>query len=136
MEISGADWVDVLVDWALGQIWEYVSTIALYVYPLITRTKNTSEEPLLTIDGFTAGWGVRNLLGVIYLQVYWLVTSAGELSRCKYCERIISYAPPLPVEKGRKARKPRSDREFCDKRCRQNYHYQHRVKPARQRGRA
>ena len=69
-----------------------------------------------------------------YLQFYWLVTSHSELSRCKQCGRIISYAPPVPTTENKKARKPRRDKEFCDSRCRQNYHYHNRVKPARRSG--
>jgi hypothetical protein len=73
-------------------------------------------------------WRPRNLLGAMYLQFYWLITSESDLSRCRYCGRIISYAPPV-VES--KARKPRKDKEFCDSRCRQNYHYHNRIKPER-----
>ena len=75
-----------------------------------------------------ASWWPRNLLGVIYLQFYWLMTSAGELSRCKYCNRIIAYAQPGPDSGQRKLRK---DKEFCDSRCRQNYHYHNRIRPKR-----
>jgi len=63
----------------------------------------------------------------MYLQFFWLITSSGYLSHCRHCGRIISYAPPLSAGK---ARKPHKDKEFCDSRCRQNYHYHNRIKPA------
>ena len=66
------------------------------------------------------------------LQFYWLITSGGELDHCKYCGRVISNAPPVPGSRTVKERKPRSDKTFCNSRCRQNYHYHTRIKPARQ----
>jgi hypothetical protein len=129
MHETGSEWIDVLVDRALGQVWEHVMALAVFAYPAITPTGSLNSRPLLTVDRLNASWGVRNLLGAMYLQFFWLVTSAGKLSRCKYCGGIISYAPPVPVGEGRK---PRKDKEFCDSRCRQNFHYQNRIKPARQ----
>jgi hypothetical protein len=126
---TGCDQIDVLVDRAIGQVWEHVMALAVFAYPAITPTGSLNSRPLLTVDRLNASWGVRNLLGAMYLQFFWLVTSAGKLSRCKYCGGIISYAPPVPVGEGRK---PRKDKEFCDSRCRQNFHYQNRIKPARQ----
>ena len=71
---------------------------------------------------------MRNLLGAMYLQFYWLTTSESDLSRCKYCGHIIPYAPP---SLGSPNRKPRKDREFCDRRGRQNYHYHNSIKVGR-----
>jgi hypothetical protein len=128
MEETGSDWIDVLVDRALGQVWEHIMALAVFAYPTISPMGSVHQQPLLTVDRLNASWGVRNLLGAMYLQFFWLVTSAGELARCKYCGRIISYAPPMPESE---KRKPRKDKEFCDSRCRQNYHYHNRIKPAR-----
>jgi len=125
---SGSDWTDVLVDQALGQVWAYLDALSVFAYPTISPMGSLHQQPLLTVDRLNASWGVRNLLGAMYLQFFWLVTSAGELARCKYCGRIISYAPTWPESEGRK---PRKDKEFCDSRCRQNYHYHNRIKPAR-----
>ena len=130
MQETGSEWIDVLVHEALGQVWEHVMALAVFAYPAITPAGSLNARPLLTVDRLNASWGVRNLLGAMYLQFFWLVTSAGDLSRCKYCGRIISYAPPIPIGKEHKARKPRKDKEFCDSRCRQNYHYHNRIKPA------
>jgi hypothetical protein len=132
MQETGSDRIDVLVHRALAQVWEHVMALAVFAYPAISPTDNGHERLLLSVDGLNASWGVRNLLGAMYLQFFWLVTSAGELSRCKYCGRIISYAPPVPVGEEHKVRKPRKDKEFCDSRCRQNFHYHNRIKPSRQ----
>lgn len=72
-----------------------------------------------------------NLLGAVYLQFYWVMTSTGDLPRCKYCGQIISHAPSI-ADSGETGRKPREDKELCDKRCRYNYHYHNRTKPARE----
>ena len=87
------------------------------------------EDLLWAPEGMAPSLRPRNLLGAMYVQFYWLVASAGDLSRCKHCNRIISYASPIP---GSRDRKPRKDKEFCDKRCRQNYHYHNRIKPSPQ----
>lgn len=70
----------------------------------------------------------RNLLGAMYIQFYWLITSAGELSRCKYCNALM---PSASSGFGDKNRKPRRDKKFCSSQCRQNYHYHHSTKPRR-----
>jgi hypothetical protein len=126
-EASDLDWTDVLINSALRRVIEYASgDLYVYAYPSITY-----PDDFLTVNRLTRSWGARNLLGAMGLQFYWLITSAGELSRCKHCGRIISYAPPIPAGEDHKARKPRKDKEFCDSRCRQNYHYHNRIKPTR-----
>jgi hypothetical protein len=125
-----SDWNAFLADRALRDIWWMVgSALSIFAYPSIS-VQATSAHPKgeLSPEKVTSTWRVRNLLGAIYLQFYWLITSMSDLSRCKYCGRIISYAPSMP-ESGR--RKPRKDKEFCDSRCRQNYHYHNRIKPSR-----
>jgi len=64
----------------------------------------------------------------MYLQMYQLMISSGKLSRCRHSGRIISHASPMP---GSKERKTYRNKEFCDNRCRQNYHYHNVVKPKR-----
>jgi len=61
--------------------------------------------------------GFENLLGAMYLQMYWLMTSRGDLARCEYCGRVISLSRPHP-----ESRKRRRDRRFCDDACRQAHH--------------
>ncbi len=70
------------------------------------------------------GWGFKNLLGAMYMQMRWLMASGADLKRCLFCGRIISLAPPAPG-----VRKPRSNKKFCNKSCRQNYDYHNRRKP-------
>jgi hypothetical protein len=81
-------------------------------------------------DLLTRSWVPVNLLGAMYLQFYWVMTSSGDLSRCKYCSQIISRAPS--VDGSAQTRKPRNKNQFSDSRCRYNYHYHNRIKPARQ----
>ena len=63
-------------------------------------------------------WAFKSLLGAMYLQMYWLMTSGGDgVSSCGYCGRIISLARPYP-----EGRKRRQDKRFCDDACRQAHH--------------
>jgi hypothetical protein len=62
-------------------------------------------------------WSFDNLLGAMYLQMWWVVISSGDLSRCEHCSRLISLTRPSPG-----ARKRRSDKRFCDDACRQRHH--------------
>jgi hypothetical protein len=122
-------WNSFLVDKALFDIWSTVgAALSAFTYPSITSTDGSGP---LTPHKLTSTWRARNLLGALYLQFHWLITSAAELTRCKNCGGIISHAQPNP-ESGQ--RKPRKDKEFCGSRCRQNYHYQNRVKPDRKKG--
>jgi hypothetical protein len=140
-EATGASWLDILIDAALWTVFGYtIGNIQAYTYPDITMPQlntplstvsDVKSLPPLTVDQLTRSWGSRNLLGAMSLQFYWLMTSASELSRCKYCGRVISYAPLVPAAEGSKSRKPRKDKKFCDSQCRQNYHYHYRIKSRR-----
>lgn len=72
----------------------------------------------------TVEWNFMSLLGSMYLQMYWLMAAGGNVTRCEYCGQIISLARPEP-----EARKPPQHKRFCDKACRQSYHYHNRIKP-------
>lgn len=72
-------------------------------------------------------WSFFDLLGAMYLQMYWLIAAGGNVTRCDYCARIVSLARPGPG-----TRKPPQHKRFCDKACRQSYHYHNKVKPRRQ----
>jgi hypothetical protein len=124
------DWDTLLMHKAIVEIWRTVgSALSVFAYPAITYDKESNPMSLvLSPDKLKSTWKVRNLLGAIYLQFFWLITSTSDLSRCKHCRRIISHAPPMLESEGRK---PRKDKEFCDSRCRQNYHYHNRIKPDR-----
>ena len=62
-------------------------------------------------------WRFDNLVGAMYLQAYWMMTSGEALIHCEYCSRVISLARPHP-----EGRKSRSDKRFCDDACRQAHH--------------
>lgn len=77
-----------------------------------------AENPLSPdLSEVVSVWNFDNLLGAAYLQMYWLMTSAGGLARCQQCGRIISLARPYP-----KGRKRRQDKRFCNDACRQAHH--------------
>jgi len=130
-ETIGGTYLDALVHVATRQVlWEAWQIIPEYCYPYLTHRspsgKATLEERLAP-ELLMASVRPRNLLGAMYAQFYWLLASGGDLSRCKHCGRVISHASPSFVG-SRRGRKPRKDKEFCDSRCRQNYHYHHRIK--------
>lgn len=128
---------DNLVHEALEYVFEDVQQVLeVFAYPCLVNHSPSTHPPIDHVwrpETMRSSLWPRNLLGAMYLQFLWLVDSASELSRCKHCERIISYAPPRP---GSDDRKPRKDKEFCDSRCRQNYHYHNRVRPKRRGARA
>lgn len=82
-------------------------------------------RPMLQMDfdvpqvpsGVKGGWEFYDLLGAAYLQMYWLMASGGEISRCEHCGRAISLARDAP-----NGRKRRQDRRFCDSACRQAHY--------------
>jgi hypothetical protein len=133
---SGVAYADILVhDATFHALTSVQEVLQAFAYPYIASgspRRRGIPDRLYSPEGLAATWWPRNLLGAMYLQMYWLMTSSGDLARCKYCGRIISYAPPVPVGEEYKVRKPRKDKEFCNSRCRQNYHYHNRIKSARQ----
>lgn len=74
-------------------------------------------QPERGASGLRGAWLFSNLLGAAYLQMYWLMTSEGDLARCEYCARIISLSRPHP-----EGRKRRRDKRFCNDACRQASH--------------
>lgn len=129
----GGTHIDVLVDIAMSTVSGLIQEVLKeFAYPCPTfglSRRGPEPSELRSPKSLTASLWPRNLLGAMYLQFYWLTTSGGDISRCKYCGRIISYVPPVPDST---SRKPRKDKEFCDSRCRQNYHYHNRIKASRQ----
>jgi hypothetical protein len=72
------------------------------------------KPDLSTVNTF---WEFDNLLGAMYLQMWWLMASAGDITRCEFCGRIVSLARSHP-----EGRKRRRDKRFCDDACRQAHH--------------
>jgi hypothetical protein len=89
------------------------------------------------VGRLVAGWSFTNLLGAIWLQMYWLLTADEEPQRCKNCDKIIAYEQPdQPVEGTTRNNRSggyrtRIDKRFCDKTCRDRYHYLTKTKPRR-----
>lgn len=131
---AGVAYADFLVDMATRLVYDRVQPVLeAFTYPYLSPRSPSGElagyDELWRPELLASSLWPRNLLGAMYLQFFWLITSSGDLSHCRHCGRIISYA--LPMKAG-KARKPRRDKEFCDSRCRQNYHYHNKIKPRRQ----
>jgi hypothetical protein len=93
-------------------------------YPHLYRQRDGS---------FKQGWGFKSLLGAMWLQMMWLVTTAEEDIRCcLWCRRPIDFKrPEQPKEdpgltkNARGKYRTREDKRFCGGRCRAdwNYHY-------------
>lgn len=64
-----------------------------------------------------SSWVFSNLLGAMYLQMYWLLAHGKDVTRCEHCGWVISLARPHP-----EGRKRRRDKRFCDDACRQANH--------------
>jgi hypothetical protein len=62
-------------------------------------------------------WHFDSLIGAMHLQMWWLMASAGDVTRCEFCGRIVSLARSYP-----KGRKHRRDKRFCNDACRQAAH--------------
>jgi hypothetical protein len=133
---------ETLVDKALMRVWQRVQDkLSNFTYPTINHElPTTSALPHfhkgapLAPHRLGASWGFRNIIGAMYLQFYWLITSRADIKRCKNCGRIISLAPPI-LEDGSKGRKRRSDKKYCNKSCQQREDYKRRVKPKREQNR-
>ena len=112
---------------------EVVRMINTFAYPKLTLQPGPATPSTLT-----SGYGFHTLLGALYLQMYWLV-AAGEkhVTRCGFCGKLIRLTADEPeTEGGARSRKPRQDKRFCDRNCRQRNHYQTKTKPRRERERS
>lgn len=127
-----ASFEEALVEHAWMRVLELTDfKLSLYTYPVYRPRVNRSEEPtarLISRAGITYSWGARNLLGAMYLQFYWLITSGAPL--CESCGHLMPQKPIVDSE-GNRSRKTPSHKKFCGDLCRSNYHYQNRVKPKR-----
>ena len=93
------------------------------VDPIISNS--CSQHLFIHIDGTSQAtpsalkqvWRIDDLLSAMYLQMYWILTSGGNLTRCEHCRRVISLARSHP-----EGRKRRRDKKFCDDACRQAHH--------------
>ncbi len=74
-------------------------------------------SPETAISGIQSVWTYDDLLAAAYLQMWWLMTSGGDVARCEHCRRPMSHGRPLPD-----GRKRRRDKRFCSDSCRQANH--------------
>jgi hypothetical protein len=72
------------------------------------------------------GWSFRNLLAVMYQQMFWLMSSRANVTRCKLCGELVELSAPPGI-----VRKPPRHKIFCSRQCQQNYYYRTKVKPRR-----
>jgi hypothetical protein len=102
---------------ALMQVVVMVSKVVQkHSYMIPHFTEDIGSLDTLT-SGIRSSWAFANLLGAAYLQMWWLMTSVGDVTRCEYCSQIISLGRPHP-----EGRKRRSDKRFCNDSCRQSHH--------------
>jgi hypothetical protein len=81
-------------------------------------------------DTFRQGVGFKTLLGAMYLQMMWLMTTTGEVRRCQGpgCNAIITFEKPeQQVDPGLKKNargkyRTRKDKRFCKPLCRVKNH--------------
>jgi hypothetical protein len=91
------------------------------------------------VGRFVPGWDFMNLLGAMWLQMFWLLTASEAPRRCKNweCDKIIAYEQPDQSTRGTNKNdrsggyKTRIDKAFCSKRCSNRYNYLTRTKPQR-----
>jgi len=114
----------VVHEWYEADYLDYALVFCLWAVNSRTNERLVYQgSSLADIDGPSTPANVRpfwrfdNLLAALYLQMHWLLSSGGELSRCENCGRVISLA--RTHQEGRKRRR---DRRFCDDACRQAHH--------------
>jgi hypothetical protein len=125
------------VELAQGYVALQVSLQLRECYPKVYALPRSGSDPL-----YAEGWAFYSLLGVMYLQMMWLMKASGEeIRRCKRpgCDRIITFEQPQSLwlssmEKNDRSMgyRTRKDKEFCSDRCKGLYHYHYRRKPSHQ----
>jgi hypothetical protein len=107
-------------------------------YPVLSRQLQRTADNAYETAGFFQGWGSRSLLGAMYFQMMWLMTSASNVKHCAgpSCLNIITFDPPeepTGLEKGARGKyRTRSDKRFCSKNCAQKWRYHNVIKPQQQ----
>jgi hypothetical protein len=92
------------------------------------------------VGRFVRGWDFINLLGAMWLQMFWLLTASEAPRRCRNweCDKIIEYEQPGQPG-GFTAKNDRSggyrtrvDKGLCSKKCANRYYYLTKTKRRRQ----
>lgn len=99
--------------------WLVETTVREECYPTL-RPEGTADPTEVA-----GGWGFKSLLGAMYLQMYWLMASDGDVTRCRHCNLLIS----LSRTDGK--RKPPKHKKYCGNACRQRYYYHNTIVPNR-----
>jgi hypothetical protein len=107
-----ADYLGYALEFSMGEVGGRMQQGLCYQRPELVDDKGA-----LVPTNVRARWEYENLLGAMYLQMHWLMTSGGQLARCENCGRIIALSRPHP-----EGRKRRRDKRFCDDACRQAHH--------------
>jgi hypothetical protein len=82
-------------------------------------------------DGrFALSYGFKNLLGAIWLQMAWLLSAEGSVTRCALptCFKVITFGlgeqPPLEAPKGARGKpKTYANKKYCNHNCAAKYSY-------------
>lgn len=96
------------------------------------------------LDDLKQGWDFTNLLGAMWMQMFWVLIDPSRARRCERpgCERVVYHEQPEsgepPADPGfeRNARLPyntRKDKKFCSDKCRNSHYYHTVTKPRRRR---
>jgi hypothetical protein len=105
-----------LLDALVGALTLVNRTVSLLCSPRMLFTES-GFHPKPNPLGIKSTWHFDNLLGAAYLQMYWLMTTGSEVTRCEHCGRMIALSRSNP-----EGRKRRRDKRFCDDACRQARH--------------
>jgi hypothetical protein len=111
--------------WALSVVEEIVEDrMRGRVWPLPVGDHNERGD----FVGHKQGWAFDSLLGAMWLQMMWLML--GQSRRCESCGRLLDVHTEQELDGGAGVssdgkRKARSDRRFCDARCRAKWNYHH-----------
>jgi len=81
------------------------------------------------VGRFVQGWSFTNLLGAMWLQMFWLLTTAEAPARCRQCDNIIAYEQPEQPQGTKK--RGRKKEKFCSKQCSDRYVYRTKTRPRR-----
>lgn len=101
--------------WAVALVTERVQSLCRPTLYFTLLGANIRPEAIASKIEST--WEFDNLLGAAYLQMWWLLASGGDVTRCENCRRVISLARPRLS-----GRKTRRDKRFCSDSCRQAHH--------------
>jgi hypothetical protein len=108
-------------EWAMNTVAGVVQEkVGLSVYPALYPKPG---------GGYVQGWNFMSLLGAMWLQAFWLLsTDQDQRRRCKWCNGVIAFEQPEQPKSGGLKRNDRSggyrtrrDKQFCSDKCRNEH---------------